>query len=60
LLIHELTDIELLKLSLEYSINKKHQRSLIERINKLEGKTAEPVKKTRKKKVAEAVQQSFM
>lgn len=57
IVIKELIPIELLKLSLEYSISKKHQKSLIERINKLERK---PVEENKPRKKVQATQESFL
>lgn len=52
--IKELTKLESLKLSLEYSISRKYQNSLIERIAKLEGNAAEiksPESKPKRNKI---------
>jgi len=58
LAIKELTQLELLKLSLEYSISKKHQQDLKRRIAEMEGgEVIKPVKKVKKRKV---VQESFL
>ncbi|QCH28487.1 hypothetical protein [Clostridium tyrobutyricum] len=49
----ELTEIERLKLSLEYSISEKHKELLKEKINKIENKVDIKVKE-------ENMQQSFL
>lgn len=38
IIVKELSDIERLKLSLEYSTSEKHKKSLLKRIEKIEGK----------------------
>lgn len=61
--IKELTQLELLKISLEYSISRKHQNSLAERIAKLEGNPVDtrPLEsKTQKNKKTKLDQQSFL
>ena len=61
--IKELTELESLKLSLEYSISRKHKNSLIERIAKLEGNSI-GIKtlgnKPRRSKKVDSDQQSFL
>lgn len=49
----ELTELERLKLSLEYSTSEKHRKSLEERIDKIENKADIKVKE-------ENMQQSFL
>lgn len=44
-IMEELTEIERLKLSLEYSTSEKHKKSLQERIDKIENKVDIKVKK---------------
>ena len=52
-IVEELTEIERLKLSLEYSISEKHKELLKEKINKIENKVDIKVKE-------ENMQQSFL
>lgn len=59
LIIKELTELECLKLSLEYSISEKHKKSLIKRIAEMQGKSVEEKKSNRTKKVNVA-QESFL
>jgi hypothetical protein len=59
LVIKELTELEYLKLSLEYSISENHKNSLIRRIAEMEGKPVEEKKLDRTKK-ANVTQESFL
>lgn len=38
MLVKELSDLERLKLALEYSVSEKHKKSLLKRIEQIEGK----------------------